>query len=49
MGMRNLSKMEKSSFSLRAAGVFGTIPGGTVGYPAQPGLICFSVRNSVCE
>ncbi len=22
-------------------------PGGTIGYPAQPGLICFSVCNSV--
>jgi hypothetical protein len=25
------------------------IPGGTVGYPAQPGLIRSSVRDSVCE
>ncbi len=24
------------------------LPGGTVGYPAQPGLIRFSVRHSVC-
>ena len=23
--------------------------GGTVGYPAQPGLICESVHQSVCE
>ncbi len=25
-----------------------SIPGGAVGYPAQPGLIRFSVCNSVC-
>ncbi len=25
-----------------------TIPGGTIGYPAQPGLIRFYVRDSVC-
>jgi hypothetical protein len=25
-----------------------TLPGGTVGYPAHPRLICLSVRESVC-
>jgi hypothetical protein len=23
-------------------------PGGTIGYPAQPGIICLSVCHSVC-